>query len=118
MIFVALYVDDLIFLGNNDEMKEEFKGTMTREFEMTDLDLLKFFLGLEVKERRVFLYHRRHAKEILKKYKMENCNPVSIPMEPGAKLSKYDEGERVDGNRYRSLVESLRYLTCTRSYLS
>ena len=50
MIFVALYVGDLIFLGNNDEMIEEFKGTMTREFEMTDLSLLKFFLGLEVKQ--------------------------------------------------------------------
>jgi len=29
MIFVSLYVDDLIFIGNNDEMIEEFKGTMT-----------------------------------------------------------------------------------------
>ena len=29
VIFVAFYVDDLIFLGNNDEMIEEFKGTMT-----------------------------------------------------------------------------------------
>ena len=45
---------------------------------------------------------------------MKNCNPVSTPMEPVAKLSKYDEGERVDANRYRNLVGSLRYLTCTR----
>ena len=49
VILVALYVDDLIFSGNNDEMIEEFKNTMTREFEMTDLGLLKFFLDLEVK---------------------------------------------------------------------
>ena len=45
MIFVALYVDDLIFMGNNNEMIEEFKGTMRREFEMTDLGLMKFFLS-------------------------------------------------------------------------
>ena len=50
VILVALYVDNLIFSGNNDEMIEEFKSTMTREFEMTDLGLLKFFLGLEVKQ--------------------------------------------------------------------
>ena len=50
MIFVALYVDNLIFLGNNDEMIEAFKSTMTREFEKTDLGLLKFFLSLEVKQ--------------------------------------------------------------------
>jgi hypothetical protein len=49
---------------------------------------------------------------------MINCNPVSTPMEPGAKLSKFDGGERVDASRYRSLVGSLRYLTCTRPDLS
>ena len=116
VILFALYVDDLIFSGNNDEMIEEFKRTMTREFEMTDLGLLKFFLGLEVKqgETGIFISQEKYAKEILKKYKMENCNPVSTPMEPGAKLSKYDGGERVDTSRYRSLVGSLRYLTCTR----
>ena len=50
MILVALYIDDLIFSGNNDEIIKEFKRTMTQEFEMTDLGLLKFFLGLEVKQ--------------------------------------------------------------------
>ena len=64
------------FLGNNDEMIEEFKSTMTREFEMTDLGLLKFFLGLEVKQREtdIFISQETYAKEILKKYKMKNCN--------------------------------------------
>ena len=87
---------------------------------MTDLSLLKFFLGLEVKqgETCIFISQEKYAKEILKKYKMKNCNPVSTPMEPGAKLSKYDEGERVDANRYRSLVGSLCNLTCTRLDLS
>ena len=64
---------------------------MTREFEMKDLGLLKFFLGLEVKQgvTGMFISQETYAKEILKKYKMKNCNPVSIPMKPGAKLSKY-----------------------------
>ena len=62
---------------------------------MIDLGLLKFFLRLEVKqgETGIFISEEKYANEILKKYKMENCNPVSTPMEPGAKLSKYDEGE-------------------------
>ena len=87
---------------------------------MTDMGLLKFFLGLEVKqgETCIFISQEKYAKEILKKYKMENCNSVSTPMEPGAKLSKYDKGERVDENRYRSLVGSLRSLTCIRPDLS
>ena len=36
-----------------------------------------------------------YAKNILKKNKMEECNPVATPMELGTKLSKFDEGDRV-----------------------
>lgn len=59
-----------------------------------------------------------YAEDILKKNKMAKCNPISTPMEPGAKLSKYGGGDRVDANKYRSLVGSLRYLTCTRPDLA
>jgi hypothetical protein len=45
---------------------------------------------------------------------MENYNPIATPMELGTKLSRYDEGDEVDADLYRSLIESLRYLTCTR----
>jgi hypothetical protein len=45
---------------------------------------------------------------------MENCNPIATLMELGTKLSRYDEGDEVDANLYRSLIGSLRYLTCTR----
>jgi Reverse transcriptase (RNA-dependent DNA polymerase) len=64
VLFVALYVDDLIFIGNNDEMIEEFKGTMTWELEMTDLGLMKFFFGLEVRqvETGIFVSHETYAK--------------------------------------------------------
>ena len=120
VLLVALYVDDLIFLGSNDQMIEEFKSTMTREFEMTDLGLMRFFLGLEVRQEEtgIFISQEKYAKEILKRYKMESCNPASTSMEPGTKLSKFDGGERVEAGKYRSLVGSLRYLTCTRPDIS
>ena len=116
VLFVALYVDDLIFMGSNEKMVKEFKEAMTREFEMTDLGLMKYFLGLEVKqgESGIFVSQEAYAKNILKMYKMEDSNPVAIPMELGAKLSKFEGGDRVDPSKFRSLVGSLRYLTCTR----
>ncbi|KAJ4818102.1 reverse transcriptase [Rhynchospora pubera] len=49
MLVVALYVDDLIFTENSGEMIEKFKKAMMREFEMTDLGLMSYFLGLEIK---------------------------------------------------------------------
>ena len=45
---------------------------------------------------------------------MRDCNPVSTPVECGIKLSRSDEAEKVDPTMYRSLIGSLRYLTCTR----
>jgi len=45
---IVLYVDDLIFMGSDETLVEEFKEEMKEEFEMTDLGLLKYFLGIEV----------------------------------------------------------------------
>lgn len=47
VMFVALYVDNLIFMGNNVEQIEEFKEVM-KEFEMVDLGIRKYFLNLKV----------------------------------------------------------------------
>ncbi|XP_047326490.1 secreted RxLR effector protein 161-like [Impatiens glandulifera] len=92
---------------------------MKKEFEMTDLGLMKYLLGLEVKqsEEGIFISQERYALEILKKFKMEDCNPVSTLMEQCIQLSKFDGGERADAGRYQSLVGSLRYLTSTRPNL-
>ena len=46
MVFVFLYVDDLIFTGNNSSMIKEFKTLMEKEFEMTNLGLMAYFLGI------------------------------------------------------------------------
>jgi hypothetical protein len=51
---------------------------------------------------------------VLKKFKMDDSNPVATPMECGMKLSKHEPGEHVDLTLFKSLVGSLRYLTCTR----
>ena len=56
MLIVCLYVDDLIFTG--DYGIADFKVVMESEFEMTDMGLMKFFLGIEVQQSKVvFLYH-------------------------------------------------------------
>jgi Reverse transcriptase (RNA-dependent DNA polymerase) len=72
---VALYVDDLIFTGNKRDMIEKFKLKMTKEFEMTDLGLMSYFFGLEVRQENsgIFISLEAYAKEILKKFKMDEC---------------------------------------------
>uniref|UniRef100_A0A2N9G770 Integrase catalytic domain-containing protein n=1 Tax=Fagus sylvatica TaxID=28930 RepID=A0A2N9G770_FAGSY len=102
--------------GNNPSMFEDFKNAMAREFEMTDLGLMAYYLGIEVKqtEEGIFISQEGYAKEILKKFEMLDCKPVSTPVECGVKLSRHDEEENVNPTLFKSLVGSLRYLTCTR----
>ena len=40
VLIICLYVDDLIFTGNNLSMFEDFKKAMVKEFEMTDIGLM------------------------------------------------------------------------------
>lgn len=65
---------------------------MTREFEMTNLGLMKYFRGLEVRQGKsgIFVSQEAYANGILKRYRMEECIPVTTPMELGAKLSKFE----------------------------
>ena len=116
ILIVCLYVDDLIFTGSNPSLFEEFKRVMIKEFEMTDIGLMAYYLGIEVKQKEegIFISQESYAKEILKRFKMNDCKPISTPVECGVKLSKYDEGEDIDPTFFKSLVGSLRYLTCTR----
>ena len=46
ILIVCLYVDDLIFTRNLSI--DMFKSEMMKEFEMTDLGLMRYFLGIEV----------------------------------------------------------------------
>ncbi|XP_017239654.1 uncharacterized mitochondrial protein AtMg00810-like [Daucus carota subsp. sativus] len=89
---------------------------MKREFEMTDLGLLHFFLGKEIKQSNggFFISQQKYAREVLKKFKMENANSVSTPVAVGLKLSKNDDSELIDPILFQSLVGNLMYLTATR----
>jgi len=89
-LFVCLYVDDLIFTSNNPTMFENFKNSMVQKFEMIDIGLMTHFIGLEVmqKEEGIFVSQSDYATNILERFKMESCNPVSTPVENGVELRK------------------------------
>lgn len=45
---------------------------------------------------------------------MDDCNPVQIPIIPGTKLTRDDEGMKIDCTYYKQMVRSLMYMTATR----
>ena len=116
LLIICLYVDDMIYMGSSSFLINEFKACMKKKFEMSDLGLLHFFLGLEVKqvEDGVFVSQRKYAVDLLKKFNMLNCKVVATPMNSNEKLQAEDGTERADARRFKSLVGGLIYLTHTR----
>ncbi|KAH9781357.1 hypothetical protein KPL71_008429 [Citrus sinensis] len=116
MLMVCLYVDDLIYTGNDRVMFEKFKESVMLEFDVTDLGLLHYFLGLEVIQSDAgnFICQKKYVEEILERFQMKNCNSVTTPIEKGLKLVKDLAGRIVDSTLYKQIVGSLMYLTATR----
>ncbi|XP_026378578.1 uncharacterized protein LOC113273018 [Papaver somniferum] len=116
ILIVSLYVDDLIFTGNDVHMIEQFKREMMMKYEMSDMGLVKYFLGIEVhqSEDGVFISQSKYSEKVLKKFGMLGCNPTSTPLVVNEKLKKDDGGRKVDETYYRIIIVNLLYLTHTR----
>lgn len=105
LLIVSLYVDDLIFTGNDEEMFDVFKQSMKEEFDMTDLGKMKYFLGIEVTQNveGIFICQKKYAREVLERFGMEKSNPMTNPMVPGCKLSKDEDGKAIDASFYKQM---------------
>ncbi|GJY79920.1 zinc finger, CCHC-type containing protein [Tanacetum coccineum] len=119
-LIVGVYVDDLIITGTPRKELEVFKSQMEEKFEMSDLGLLAYYLGIEVTQTggEITIKQTGYINKILKETSMTDSNDTKIPMDPGTKLVKAEDGNSVDATYYRSLIGSLRYLLHTRPDLS
>ena len=64
ILIVCLYVDDLIFTGKNPSIFEDFKKAITKEFGMTNIGLMAYYLGIEVKQMKdeIFISQEGYVK--------------------------------------------------------
>eukprot|EP00253_Pinus_taeda_P031213 PITA_31213 len=85
------------------------KDDLAKEFEMKDLGLLYYFLGLEIWQCNggLFVSQGKYAREILEKFNMHGCKPVDTPLPGGWRKEDATSGEEVDATVYRQLVGSL-----------
>jgi hypothetical protein len=119
-LVVVVYVDDLVITGTSRSNIQTFKAEMTKAFKMSDLGLLSYYLGIEVKqdELGITLSQERYANKILDLSGFADCNSCDVPMQAKLKLSRKDDSPCVDATKYRSLVGKLRYLVNTRPDLA
>src|SRR5262249_14149463 len=75
LLIVSFYVDDLLVTRNEMQQILKFKNEMEKEVAISDLGLMKYFLGLEIwqDDHGIFLSQRKYALDLLKKFHIENC---------------------------------------------
>ena len=116
LTIVEVYVDDIIFGSNDDRLSKKFSTKMQSEFEMSLLGELTYFLGLQIsqQEKGIFICQAKYIKEMLKKFKMEDCKPILTPMVTCCKLSIDNSSKDVDQKLYRSMIGSLLYVIASK----
>jgi hypothetical protein len=116
ILIVQVYVDDIVFDGSSNSLVARFAEDMSREFEMSMMGELQFFLGLQIKKSKkgTFVHQAMYTKDIIWKLKMEDSKAMATTMSMTTTLDADVEGEHVDQKEYRSMIGSLLYLTATR----
>jgi len=89
---------------------------MQDEFEMSMMGELKFSLEIQINQCKdgMYVHQSKYTKELLKKFKLEECKEMNTPMHPTCTLSKEDQGSKVDQKLYRGMIGFLLYLTASR----
>jgi hypothetical protein len=102
-LVVGVYVDDLVITGSSDDEIKRFKEEMKSTFRMSDLGMLSYYLGIEVRQNAsgISLAQTAYAKSMLEKAGMEGCNSSQFPMEARLKMRKASTAPPVDANQVR-----------------
>ncbi|GJT39854.1 ribonuclease H-like domain-containing protein [Tanacetum coccineum] len=117
--YLLIYVDDIVLTASSTDLLQRIISSLHKEFDMTDLGALNYFLGISVTRdaRGMFLSQKKYAMELLERAHMSNCNSTRTPVDTESKLGS--DGDPVsDSTLYRSLAGGLQYLTFTRPDIS
>ena len=116
-LFVCqIYVDDISFGCTDQRYSDEFAYMMSEEYQMSMMGELKFFLGLQIRQQHngIFISQEKYLKDVLRKFGMQDCKGVKIPMPTNGHLCTDENGIDFDQKVYRSMIGSLLYLCASR----
>jgi hypothetical protein len=102
LIIFLLYDDDLILIGSDTKLLTHVKSNLKKEFEMTDISYLHYFLGLQVLQIKegISLSHSKYECDLLRRFHMEDSKPTFSPFQFGVKLSSTCTTPKVDAILY------------------
>ena len=125
MVFLILYVDDILFIGNDVATLSSVKVWLAKQFDMKDLGEASYVLGIQLfrdrKNKTITLSQASYIDKVLERFSMKDSKKGAQPFRIGIKLSRDDcpktseERERMKNVPYASAVGSLMYaMLCTR----
>jgi len=113
-VWTFVYVDDLLLVASSTKALNSELNELHKRIKLKDLGEVKRYLGVDISrnpDRSFTLSQRRALVEILELAGMENCKPVTTPLEVGVLDSKEQAALREDrATLYRSLVGKLMYI--------
>jgi hypothetical protein len=120
--YIAVYVDDITIYGPANSTMDSIKRALKSEFQVTDLGDVHWLLGIqiEIDNLAISLSQTAYIDTVLSRFQMEQCHPVNLPIDPNAKLSKYEGTNDPSRTKlYQQIVGSLMYcVTGTRPDLA
>lgn len=110
MIIVRIYVDDLVVTKTSTNIVSKFKQAMATEFDMNNLGILTYYLGIEVywRKKYIIITQEGYIKKVLTDGCIYDCNYTLVPMDWNVIFSKGDGEEDINVAKYRNLVGRLR----------
>ncbi|GJY55369.1 ribonuclease H-like domain-containing protein [Tanacetum coccineum] len=115
IMLVQVYVNDIIFASTKKSWCDEFEVLMKSRFQMSSMGELTFFLRLQVKQKEdgIFISQDKYVAEILKKFDFTSVKTAITPIETQKPLVKDEKASDVDVHLYRSMIDTLMYLTAS-----
>ncbi|KAL6334026.1 hypothetical protein AAG906_000080 [Vitis piasezkii] len=116
LLYLLVYVDDIILTGNDDTMVHKFMQLLAHQFSLKDLGHLSYFLGVEVipNDHGILLSQRSYIVDLLTCTKMMDAKPVHTPLPTSPPITLHSGSSLKDPIEYRTIVGALQYLSITR----
>ncbi|GJX49492.1 zinc finger, CCHC-type containing protein [Tanacetum coccineum] len=109
-VIIYLYVDDMLIFGTEQVQVDKLKEFLLSNFSMKDMGEDNVILGIRIKreDKGITITQSHYIKKILKKFKCDDCCPVSTPLDPTIKLMP-NTGRVVDQLEYSRAIGCLMY---------
>ncbi|KAK1415763.1 hypothetical protein QVD17_31549 [Tagetes erecta] len=116
LLYMLVYVDDIILTGNNPEAINRVVHNLSKTFAVKDMGALSYFLGIEITPRGsdVLFSQRKYINDLLARTNLTKAKPVPSPITTSANLALGDSPEFDDPVKYRQVVGALQYVTISR----